>query len=145
MRPSTDALPTLADFPCTSHDKLRYGDTDRLGHVNNAVFSTYLETGRVDLLHNQQKPMAAEGTAFVIANLNLDYLAEINWPGTVEIGTAVRKIGTSSMTLDQAVFQAGQCVATGSSVLVQMNNRTRKSQALSDETRLALEQFKVAK
>lgn len=40
----------LEGFPFRSSDKLRYGDTDRQGHVNNAVFSTFLETGRVELL-----------------------------------------------------------------------------------------------
>jgi acyl-CoA thioester hydrolase len=38
--------PSLRDFAVYSVDKLRYGDTDRQGHVNNAVFATFLETGR---------------------------------------------------------------------------------------------------
>ena len=38
------------NFPFRTRDKLRYGDTDRQGHVNNAVFATFLETGRVDML-----------------------------------------------------------------------------------------------
>lgn len=42
----TDA-PTLAAYPLHSRDKLRYGDTDRQGHINNAVFATFFETGRV--------------------------------------------------------------------------------------------------
>jgi acyl-CoA thioester hydrolase len=33
----------LKDFPLTSIDKIRYSDTDRQGHVNNAVFASYLE------------------------------------------------------------------------------------------------------
>lgn len=37
----------LKDFPSVTFDKIRYGDTDRQGHVNNAVFSAFLETGRV--------------------------------------------------------------------------------------------------
>ncbi len=39
-------LPRLEEFPLRTSDKVRYGDTDRQGHVNNAVFSTFLETGR---------------------------------------------------------------------------------------------------
>ncbi|MFZ9635943.1 MAG: hypothetical protein ACO3EK_19200, partial [Alphaproteobacteria bacterium] len=42
------APPRPEDYPRHSQDKLRYGDTDRLGHVNNAAFSTFLETGRVE-------------------------------------------------------------------------------------------------
>ena len=36
----------LDQFPLRTRDKLRYADTDRQGHVNNAVFATFLETGR---------------------------------------------------------------------------------------------------
>jgi acyl-CoA thioester hydrolase len=42
--------PDLAKIDFHSHwarDVLRYADTDRQGHVNNAVFATFLESGRV--------------------------------------------------------------------------------------------------
>lgn len=39
-----DAL-SLEDFPLRTYDKIRYADTDQQGHVNNAVFATFLETG----------------------------------------------------------------------------------------------------
>ena len=45
------------------------------------------------------------GAAFVIARLELDFLSEINWPGEVEIGTAVTEVGRSSFKLFQTVFQ----------------------------------------
>ncbi len=45
-------VPEIGDFPVVTTDKLRYCDTDRQGHVNNAVFLTFLETGRVELLYN---------------------------------------------------------------------------------------------
>ncbi len=39
--------PTLDAFPLRTHEKLRYADTDRQGHINNAVFATLLETGLI--------------------------------------------------------------------------------------------------
>ena len=42
----------LADYPLQTHDKLGDSDTDRQGHVNNAVFSSFLETGRAELLYD---------------------------------------------------------------------------------------------
>ena len=45
---------TLEQFPIRTYDKLRYADTDRQGHVNNAVFSTFLETGRVELIYDSE-------------------------------------------------------------------------------------------
>ena len=42
----------LEAFPTQVTENIRYGDTDRQGHVNNAVYATYFESGRVDLLHD---------------------------------------------------------------------------------------------
>lgn len=127
----------IADFPLKSRDKLRYADTDRQGHVNNAVFATFLETGRVEVLLGEG--LAETGAAFVIARLELDFLAEVTWPGEVEIGTAVQEIGRSSFKLFQKVFQDGGPVAQAVTVIVQMNEQSRRSQPLSDSARTRLE------
>ena len=119
------------DFPSQTTDKIRYGDTDRQGHVNNAVFSTFLETGRVELLHGVET-LPEPGAAFVIARLVLDYRAEITWPGTVVIGTRIASIGRSSIRMEQAIFQHERCVATAETVIVQMNEATRKSHPFSE-------------
>lgn len=126
----------VADFPLRTSDKLRYADTDRQGHVNNAVFATFLETGRVELIAGDA--LADEGAAFVIARLELDFLSEVNWPGTVEIGTAVSEVGRSSFKLFQKVFQDGRAVAQAVTVIVQMNEATRKSHPLSENARQRL-------
>ncbi len=126
-------------FPIVTHDKLRYADTDRQGHVNNAVFATFLETGRVELLHNDA--LAEEGAAFVIARLELDFLSEVHWPGSVDIGTAVLEVGRSSFKLFQKVFQHGRPVAQAVTVIVQMNEANRKSQPLGGRARERLEEL----
>jgi len=113
--------PSLSDYPLHSTDKLRYGDTDRQGHVNNAVFATYLETGRVEMLFSPDNPLAAPGCEFVIAQLVLDFRSEILWPGSVQIGTRVASVGRSSVKLEQAIFQNGRCAATSQSVIVQID------------------------
>ncbi|MTI09771.1 acyl-CoA thioesterase [Curvivirga aplysinae] len=125
----------LDDFPFQTYDKLRYADTDRQGHVNNAVFSTFLETGRVEFLLDPSKPLTDEGASFVIANISLNLLSEVNWPGKVNIGTGITKIGNSSIGMFQGVYQNDQCVATSQTVIVQMNNETRKSHPLSKKTK----------
>lgn len=135
--------PTLEAFTFQTYDKVRYADTDRQGHVNNAIFATFLESGRVEFLYNPQNPLAAEGAAFVIVNLNVNLLAEINWPGRIDIGTGVTKVGSSSLRLYQGLFQNGRCVATAETVIVQMNEQTRKSQPLSDEAKAFLTQHQL--
>jgi acyl-CoA thioester hydrolase len=68
---------SLEEFPLISTDKLRYGDTDRQGHVNNAVFMTFLETGRVEVLHRPSSPIYDDNAEFVLVNVNLNLQGEI--------------------------------------------------------------------
>jgi acyl-CoA thioester hydrolase len=131
----------ITDFPLRSRDKLRYGDTDRQGHINNAVFSTFLETGRVELLYDRTRKLVEPGTAFVIARLEMDFRAELLWPGEVEIGTRIASIGRSSVRLEQAIFQGGRCVASGITVMVQMDETTRKARPFSETVRQQLAQL----
>jgi len=130
---------TLADFPMTATDKLRYSDTDRQGHVNNAAFATFLETGRVEIIHREA--LGDEGASFVSARLELDFLAEVTWPGEVHSGTAVQEVGRSSFKLHQMIFQNGKPVARAVSVLVQMNNESRRSQPFAADTRARLQKL----
>jgi acyl-CoA thioester hydrolase len=132
-------IPLLKDFPIHAQDKLRYADTDRQGHVNNSVFATLLETGRVEVIYAQEIGLHDPGCSFVIASLPIDFLDEVHWPGVVDIGTRVGKIGRSSVTLEQAIFQQGRCVATSRSVIVHVDTSTRRSSPLSESaiTRLS--------
>lgn len=137
-----DAL-NLKDFPSITFDKIRYGDTDRQGHVNNAVFSTFLETGRVELLFNAGPSSLSGETGMVIASLKLNFLREVKWPGKVDIGTGIIKLGNSSITIFQKIFQNEVCVATAETVIVQVDNTSGQSKPLTDNARKALERFLI--
>lgn len=121
----------MNDFPLVTFDKLRYSDTDSQGHVNNAVFSTFLETGRVEILYNSGIPIATEDSSFVIASLKLDFIHEIKWPGQIDIGTGITKIGNSSIVIFQMLFQNEILTAKAETVIVQVNKKDGKSSALS--------------
>lgn len=129
------------DFPSQTYDKIRYADTDTQGHVNNAVFSTFLETGRVEILYNQSHPLLSQNSSFVIASLKLEYKKEIKWPGVVNIGTGIVKVGRSSITIFQKLFQDEECVAQAETVIVQVNNSSKQSESLSDESKKILSTF----
>lgn len=133
------APPLLSEFPFVSREKLRYRDTDRQGHVNNAVFATFLETGRVEMLFKCGVDLMGENGAFVLARLLLDYRREVNWPGEVEIGTRVASVGRSSLRFEQGVFQNGECVATAETTVVLTDTTTRRSKPFSDKARVFLE------
>jgi len=126
-------------FRFWARDVVRYGDTDRQGHVNNAVYATFSETGRVSFLYDAADPLGPPGTEFVIARIVVDFRAEAEWPGEVEIGTAVVSVGRSSFRLEQGIWQGERLVATAENVIVLMDSATRRSTPLPPETRARLE------
>ena len=128
----------LLDFPAKNFDKLRYGDTDRQGHVNNAVFATLFETGRVGVFHEGESPLVTPGFSFVIARIAIDYRAELFWPGRVDIGTGVKKVGISSVTFLQALFQGEKLAAVAESVVVQVDAAARRPAVLGEAARARL-------
>lgn len=132
----------LERFPLRAVDTVRYADTDRQGHVNNAVFATFCETGRTQFLYSPRK-LAPPGCEFVLARLDIDFLAEINWPGQVEIGSGITRIGQSSFTFAQVIYQDGKCAASAETVAVLMDESTRRSRKLPDELRRALAEHQV--
>jgi acyl-CoA thioester hydrolase len=132
---------TPADFPFLTFDKIRYADTDRQGHVNNAVYATFLETGRAELLYNPEQPLMSDGGEFVIASLNLAFEGELHWPGEVKIGTYIRRLGNSSIHIGQALFQGEHRVAEAETVVVQVDQSTRKAMPLSQDARVRLGEF----
>jgi acyl-CoA thioester hydrolase len=126
-----------------ARETIRYADTDRQGHVNNAVFAILLETGRVMILYSAERPILEPGSAFVIARLVLDFEAELTWPGEVHIGTRVADIGRSSVKLEQTILQNGPCCGLAKTVIVLMDEATRKSRPLSSAAVARLKELQL--
>ncbi|RDV03213.1 acyl-CoA thioesterase [Undibacter mobilis] len=133
-----------SDYADWTMDTIRFADTDKLGHVNNAAFSTFLETGRTHFLLDPVKPMGQPGTTFVIAKLILDFKAEMHWPGQAHIGTRCKSIGRSSFVLEQVILQGDTVAALAETVMVMFDETTRKSTPLLDITIARLKQMQVA-
>lgn len=133
-----------AVHPHWTDEHVRYGDTDRQGHVNNAVFVTYLETGRVALLKHEIGPCLPAGVAFVIARLELDFRAEVLWPNRIQVGSSVARVGRSSVTLDQGLFTPETCFATARSVMVLTDEATRRATPLPEAARERMAAFAPA-
>ena len=118
--------PRPEDFPHRTVETIRFGDLDRQNHINNAVFATHFESGLVIILYGEEYGLIVPGASFVLARLAIDFLGEMHWPGNVEIGTAIRRVGNSSLGLDQALFVNGVCVATAENTLVLIDKTIRK-------------------
>ena len=108
-----------ASYPVRIELQTRFQDMDINGHLNNVAFAALFESGRV-LLNRDARPLgerpANERT--MVAAVEINYLAEGHFPGTVDVATGVGRIGNSSWTIVQAMFQNGRCIATCDTVVV---------------------------
>ena len=113
---------------------VRLGDLDHQNHVNNAVYATYFETGRVMMMREAfGGRLNFGGTNFVVARLEINYLRELRWPGKVEIGTGVERMGRSSVVYAQAIFYDGVCAASGRTTMALIDTAARKAVPMPDE------------
>ena len=124
------AAAQLADYPHRVTDNIRFGDLDPQGHVNQAVFLTYFESGRVAMFRTEDLGIGVPGLTYVLVRIEVDYIRELLWPGSIDIGTAVAEFGRSSFKVVQGIFRDGICAATGKATLVCMDKATRKSTPL---------------
>jgi acyl-CoA thioester hydrolase len=136
-----DSTPRLEDFPYRLTDNVRFADLDPNGHVNNAVYATYFETGRVTLMKDRSYGLMPPGLAWIMVRLDIHFRAELRWPGTVEMGLGVAKFGRTSVTFDQVVFSESQCMASAQSVTVLIDESTRKPKPLTEEIRAKFQRW----
>jgi acyl-CoA thioester hydrolase len=127
----SDATPRLEDFPYRLTDNVRFADLDPNGHVNNAVYATYFETGRVTLMKDRSYWQLPEGLTWIMVRLDIHFRAELHWPSGIEMGLGVAKFGRTSVTFDQVVFSKGHCVASAQAVTVLIDQATRKPTPLT--------------
>jgi acyl-CoA thioester hydrolase len=128
-----DSTPRLEDFPFRLTDNVRFADLDPNQHVNNAVYATYFETGRVTLMKDRAYGLMPEGLGWIMVRLAIHFRAELRWPNQIELGLGVAKFGRTSVTFDQVVFSEGKCVASARTVTVLINASSRKPTPLSPE------------
>jgi acyl-CoA thioester hydrolase len=128
-----DSAPRLEDFPFRVSDNVRFADLDPNHHVNNAVYATYFETGRVALMKDPSYGLIPPGVAWLMVRLDMHFRAELRWPGTIEMGLGVAKFGRTSVTFDQVVFSEGKCVASAQSVSVLLDEHSHRPIPLTEE------------
>lgn len=131
-------LTDRAIFPRWNRNTIRFNDTDRLGHVNHAVFVTLCESGRSTILDNPKARLVPEGFSVVVVRLTIDYRSELHWPSEVETGTGVLSLGRSSFVIAHGLFVENRCVATAEVVSVMTDVTTRKSTPLTEAMRVEL-------
>jgi acyl-CoA thioester hydrolase len=117
------------------NETIRFADLDTLGHVNNVAFSTYFESGRVRFLRDQGIPVDAQEFVWMAVKLCIEFKAQMNWPGNVDIGSTIIKMGHTSMVIGAGLFIDGKCTATSECVMVYVDPGTSKSIEIPDHLR----------
>tara|TARA_B110001454_G_scaffold213841_1_gene232685 strand:+ start:877 stop:1326 length:450 start_codon:yes stop_codon:yes gene_type:complete len=105
-------------YPITTVIPPRFADLDPLGHINNVAMAAIFENARVHFHHLLGRHPADMGVRWMVAAVDLKYVAEAHFPYDVTVGSGIGHIGTSSWTLFSAAFQQGECVATCDTVMV---------------------------
>ena len=132
-------LKNRASFRVWTSDTIRYADLDPNDHVNNGAINTYFEDGRVRF-RDQHLSHLGEGTlaGFVLVKYTIEYHSMLHFPGAVDIGTTIVRIGGSSYTQGQAVFRDDTCISTAQVVTVRLSEQTGRSMPLDDVFKQAL-------
>jgi acyl-CoA thioester hydrolase len=115
---------------------VRWRDTDALGHVNHAVFLTYLEEGR-DAFFVQTFGGEPD---YVVARIEIDLRAEVRHPQRrVTVRLAVEHLGTTSLTTRETILTPAQEIAAQARVVtVRWDRRARKPMPFSETERAQL-------
>jgi len=143
-KPTSRARHPLADrtrFKVWNTDKLRLTDLDHQHHVNNAVFAVLYTSGRHDFIYAHVRPLVAESDMFAMAKITIEYLAEMHYPGEVEVGTLIRRLGRTSITFGHGMFKDGKCVSVAEAVMVLLDPDTRRAKPLPADAAAKLARY----
>ncbi|MFN9505721.1 MAG: acyl-CoA thioesterase [Rubrivivax sp.] len=145
------SMPPQTPPPATAHEPAphypwrhavttRWADNDIYGHVNNAVYYQYFDSAINALLIEKAGLDIQHGTVVgFIVRSECDYLKPVAYPGTLEVGVAVERLGGRSVTYRVALFSAqGEPCARGRMVHVFVDTAHGRSVAVPETTRQAL-------
>lgn len=121
---------------------VRYRDIDAMGHVNNAVYASYLEQARIDYFSDLLGvDLSAVGA--VLATLSIDYEQSVELAdGEVTVALDVPEIGDSSLPMEYELFGPdGERVATAETVQVAFDKETQEPTSIPDEWRTEIESY----
>ena len=118
---------------------IRWRDLDALGHVNNAVYATYLEEARDRWLAGVLG-LGETLWDYVLARVAIDFRRELKQDdGPVVVRTRLGRLGTSSVTLHEEIAaRAGWVAAEAESVIVARDAAAGRSRPLTEAERAAL-------
>lgn len=130
----------LAGYPFVLPIEVRFRDLDTLGHVNNAVYLTYFEMGRMAYYQKLTGRTGAETLGFVVAHIKVDFRAPLFLGDRLLLGVRATSVRSKSFGVSYAgVRQAdGRLVVSGESVQVAYDQAAGRSVHVPDDVRAVL-------
>jgi acyl-CoA thioester hydrolase len=120
--------------PFAADLQVRFRDIDAMGHVNNAVYATYLEQARTAYFHEVLEERLDE-VSTVLANLELSYERPITLGQAVRVVVRVADLGASSLPMTYEVLADGERAAAGETVQVFVDSEAGESIPIPDRIR----------
>ena len=109
-----------------------------MGHVNNAVFLTYIESARFAFLDHLGAASGVDNMPIIVARIEIDFRAPVNLGDEIEIAVRATRFGDKSFDLDYVLRVGGQVVAEAKSVLVSYDYGRGESVPVPDDLRARL-------
>ena len=125
----------------TTDIEMRFRDIDAMGHVNNAVYFTYFEYGRIQFFDSKPQKDKFQGISFILAHVSCDYIKPLILNDNPTLFMWIKDIGNKSFVFHyQLVEKSDKSIvyATGESVQVIFDYQKNTSIPISDETRSQL-------
>lgn len=115
----------------------RFRDADSMGHVNNSVFSTYIENSRFEWMKSLQEKGVQKWMGFILARAEIDFLAPINLEDKISVVMWVSKIGNKSWDFSYLIINQDRTkiFAKIRSIQVGYNYQENKTEPLNEVVR----------
>lgn len=120
-------------------DKVRFAELDILGHANNGVYLTWLETARIAYFDWLDLPRGEQhNLRLVLVGTTLNFRAPVD--ARVSYVTCVRtkSVGNTSFTTEYGIFVEGQQTTSGEITMVCVENDVKTKRAVPDDFRAKL-------
>jgi acyl-CoA thioester hydrolase len=134
------AADPLAGYRFRYPMEVRFRDLDTLGHVNNAVYLTYLESARIAWWMHVTARDGLSGLNMILARVEVDFRAPVEFGARLEIGVRCASVRRSSFVVESAIVDSGRgrIAAEARKVLVHYDYAANRSSLLPEELRQKL-------
>ncbi len=134
----------MSEYPVAVEVPVRFRDVDGMGHVNNSVFSTYLEIARIaywERLDPSVRGGDLRKVTMILARAEIDFRGQISYGETVRVLTRCPRVGTKSFDLEYRVESndGGRLYAEARTVQVAFDYDAQRTVPVSDELRRRIE------